>query len=191
MSQLPDDTTIKKQLSTDPERAIEWLFKAYFPYLCTTIYQFIPSGPVAEDLAQDVFFDLWRRRTEIQIKGSLKAYLRKAAINKALNKIRDNKQESSYEPLPEARSPIPLPLEVKELSQQIDWAIDQLPERCRLVFLLSRYEDLTYKEIAQKLDISEKTVENQIVKALKLLRQYLGPYLSSILLILMKIYFSS
>lgn len=189
MSPAPDDTTIKEKLRTDPELAIEWLFKAYFPYLCTTVYQFIPSGPIAEDLAQDVFFDLWRRRADIKIKGSLKAYLRKAAINKALNKIRDHKAESSYELPPEARTSTPRPLEVEELSQQIDQAIDQLPERCRLVFLLSRYEDLTYKEIAQKLDISEKTVENQIVKALKLLRQYLGPYLSSILLILMKIYF--
>jgi RNA polymerase sigma-70 factor (ECF subfamily) len=81
-------------------------------------------------------------------------------------------------------------LEVEELAQQIDQAIDQLPERCRLVFLLSRYEDLTYREIAEKLDIKEKTVENQIVKALKLLRKYLAPYLSSILLIFIKIYFT-
>lgn len=191
MSRAPDDTAIKEKLSTDPDLAIEWLFRSYFPYLCSTIYQFIPSGPIAEDLAQDVFFDLWRRRDEIKISGSLKAYLRKAAINKALNKIRDLKKQPTTD-LPVAHSPITLqPLELQELSQQIDWAIDQLPERRRLVFLLSRYEDLSYKEIALKLDISEKTVENQIVKALKQLRQYLAPYLSSILLILIKICFTA
>lgn len=191
MSQAHNDTAIKEKLSTDPDLAIEWLFRAYFPYLCTTIYQFIPNGPLAEDLAQDVFFDLWRRREEINITGSLKAYLRKAAINKALNKIRDLKSQSEAD-LPPSDNPLPpRPLEVEELSQRIDWAIDQLPERCRLVFLLSRYEDLTYKEIAHKLEISEKTVENQIVKALKLLRRHLGPYLSSILLIFIKIYFTS
>lgn len=191
MSQEHNDTVIKEKLNTDPDLAIEWLFRAYFPYLCTTIYQFIPNGPIAEDLAQDVFFDLWRRRKQIEITGSLKAYLRKAAINKALNKIRDLKKQGESA-LPPATNPsTPRPLEAEELAQQIDLAIDQLPERCRLVFLLSRYEDLTYKEIAQKLDISEKTVENQIVKALKLLRKHLGPYLSSILLILIEIYFSS
>ena len=71
-----------------------------------------------------------------------------------------------------------------ELQAQIDQAIDSLPERCRIVFMLSRFDDMTYKEIAKTLDISEKTVENQIVKALKLLRAYLGPYLSIILPIL-------
>lgn len=190
MSTEYNDQKIKETLQSDPDTAIEWLFREYFPYLCTTIYQFIPNGPIAEDLAQDVFFELWKRKENLTFTGSIKAYLRKAAINKALNKLRELKKINS--------SDLPAPtniteskaLEVEELSRQIDLAIDQLPERCRLVFLLSRYEDLTYKEIAEKLDITEKTVENQIVKALKLLRTYLAPYLSSILLIFIKIYFT-
>jgi RNA polymerase sigma-70 factor (ECF subfamily) len=69
-------------------------------------------------------------------------------------------------------------MEADELQEQINQAIDGLPERCRMIFLLSRFEDMSYKEIAQKLDISVKTVENQISKALKVLRDVLGPFLS-------------
>ena len=69
-------------------------------------------------------------------------------------------------------------LEAAELQSVIDQAVDQLPERCRLVFVLSRFEQMSHKEIANQLDISPKTVENQITKALKILRETLGPYLS-------------
>lgn len=191
MSQRHTDIEIKQLFRKDPDQAIELLFRDYFPYICTVIYKFIPNSQVAEDLAQDIFFDLWKRKKRMEFTGSIKAYLRRSAINKSMNFLRDQKPEAfSESPENEIYTPIQIDpsLADQELQQQIDAAIDQLPERCRIIFVLSRFEDLTYKEIGQLLDIAPKTVENQIVKALRLLRQSLGPYLSSILLILLKIY---
>lgn len=191
MSQGNTDIEIKQLFRKDPDQAIEVLFRAYFPYICTIVYKFIPNSQVAEDLAQDIFFDLWKRKGRFQFTGSIKAYLRRSAINKSMNFLRDQKPEAfSESPENEIYAPIQIDpsLADQELQQQIDAAIDQLPERCRIIFVLSRFDDLTYKEIGQLLDIAPKTVENQIVKALRLLRQSLGPYLSSILLILLKIY---
>lgn len=191
MSQRYTDIEIKQLFLKDPDQAIELLFRDYFPYICTVIYKFIPNSQVAEDLAQDIFFDLWKRKNRMEFTGSIKAYLRRSAINKSMNFLRDQKPDAfSESPENEIYTPIQIDpsLADHELQQQIDAAIDQLPERCRIIFVLSRFEDLTYKEIGQLLDIAPKTVENQIVKALRLLRQSLGPYLSSILLILLKIY---
>jgi len=172
------DCHIKAQLSTQPEQAFEALFRKYFPYLCSTIYQVLPQAAIAEDLTQDLFLDLWKRRKKIAISGSLKAYLRKAAIHKALNQQRALKRRQDRQQiwLQRAGSSTTKPLEINELLGYIQQAIDQLPERCRLVFILSRHEDLSYREIAQLLNISEKTVDHQMRKALQFLRQKLVLY---------------
>lgn len=109
----------------------------------------------------------------------MKAYLKRAAVNRTLNFIRDNKITfEGEEELPILKGKITgasAKMEADELQEMINRAIDGLPERCRMIFLLSRFEDMSYNEIAQKLDISVKTVENQISKALKILREVLGP----------------
>lgn len=179
-------TDFFEALKEDPEVAFERLFRAYFPYLCTTAYRYIPRSEIVEDLSQEVFYEVWRRRKNLTINTSLKAYLRRAVINKALNYLRDQKLDSHSEIPLEKRAPrqhIVGQLEAQDLQKLIDTAIDELPEKCRLVFLLSRFEELSYAEIAQRLDISPKTVENQIGKALRLLRTRLKPYLSITLLI--------
>ncbi len=188
MNNRSTDQDIKSLLQKSPDKAVELLFQDYFAYVCTVVYQFIPNGQIAEDIAQDLFFDIWKKRKSIHFSGSVKAYLRRSAINRSMNYLRDKKPELFEEPIDQEDIAMPSVkperlTETKELEAQIDAAILSLPERCRLIFSLSRFEDLTYKEIAHKLGISEKTVENQIVKALKLLRAKLGPYLSIILLI--------
>jgi len=168
-------------LHSNSDEAIEQLFRRYYTYICRSVYRIIPDGNLVEDLAQEVFYELWRKREKISIKTSIKAYLRRAIRNKALNHIRDQRIKfDDAEDVPETISNstgTPKHLEVKELKEKIDQAIDQLPERCRIVFSLSRFEEMTYAEIAKELDISPKTVENQISKALKLLRVDLEPYL--------------
>jgi RNA polymerase sigma-70 factor (ECF subfamily) len=175
------DKEILQLLPTKGDKAMELLFKKYYTYLCRVLIRVIPDENTVEDLAQDVFLDVWRKRDTINISVSLKAYLRRAARNKALNYIRDRKikweDDDSH---PEMESTIVGAnqlLEAEELQQLINRSIDQLPERCRLVFSLSRFEDMTYQEVADELGISIKTVENQISKALKLLRVSLGNYL--------------
>lgn len=183
MSEFIDQTDkeILQLLPVNGDKAMELLFKKYYTFLCRVLIRVIPDENTAEDLAQDVFLDVWRKRDTINISISLKAYLRRAARNKALNYIRDRKirfedDENQPEIESNAVSANHL-LEAEELQQLINRSIDQLPERCRLVFTLSRYEDMTYQEIADELTISIKTVENQISKALKLLRGALGRYL--------------
>lgn len=165
-----------------PEEAIDILFREYYATICRSVLKIIPDPAIAEDIAQEVFFELWRKRDRINIKISFGAYLRRAARNRSLNYLRDNKITPEGEDLL-AQIEYPLAkidqkMAADDLQILIDKAIDQLPDRCRLVFTLSRFEDMSYQQIADELDISIKTVENQIAKALRLLRKVLSPYLS-------------
>ncbi len=181
MQQEHTDEELIKLLRKDGDRAMELLFHRFYAYLCRSAYRVLGEEAVAEDLVQEVFYELWKRRKELHITTSLKAYLRRATVNKTLNYIRDQRkvyfEQEDKISLPALRPSAVQRLEAAELQQLIDQSIDSLPERCRIIFILSRFEDMTYKEIASELGISEKTVENQISKALRLLREALGPYL--------------
>lgn len=175
----------------DQSKAIEVLFRNYYSYVCNVLYPVLKDKDQIEDIAQDVFHDLWKKRSSLQIKTSLSAYLKRAAINKALNHIRgqrmkfDDNQELPLFKSKEVSSQ--KKLEANELEELIKKSIDELPERCRIIFSLSRHQKLTYNEIAAKLDISVKTVENQISKALKTLRINLKPYISELIVSLLTI----
>ncbi len=182
------DGELLELLKGDPDKAIELLFRQYYSYVCKMVYQVVPEANVAEDLAQDIFFEMWRRKDQLNI-TSIRAYLRRAALNRTLNYLRNRKikwdDELSFPEQESRETPTQESVETAELEQMIEAAIDQLPERCRAVFLLSRFEELSHQEIADELDISVKTVENQITKALKYLRKALQPYLSANLLFLL------
>ncbi len=155
--------------------ALEAIFDTYYKYLVVSTYKLIQDDDRAKDLVQDVFFTLWTKREELVIHGSLKAYLRRAVVNRAIDEIRKNKrlvwdegdvanQQVSVSPSADQL------LDAQDLQQTINSAIQQLPEKCRVVFGLSRFENLSHKEIAEQLGISTKTIENQITKALKIIR---------------------
>lgn len=170
-------------LLNDPknaEKAAEQLFKKYYSDVCYAVYRIIPDVARSEDIAQDVFMEIWRKKETIEIKTSVKAYLKRAGVNKALNYIRANKvkfeDDDSYEMQNLSTGDSGSELEVQDLQAIVDKAIESLPPKCRMVFSLSRFEELSYKEIAAKLDISVKTVENQIGKALKILRLAVESY---------------
>jgi RNA polymerase sigma-70 factor (ECF subfamily) len=173
-------------LSTDAEKAFEWLFRRYFSELCQVVYRVAHDEHLAQDLVQEVLYELWRKRDKLTISISLRAYLKRAVLNRTLNHLRDNRQWSSEEHVPEIAVEESDPTDMlrsEELQELVDAAIDELPEKCRMVFVLSRYEELSYRDIAAELGIAEKTVENQVSKALKYLRQRLLPYLKSGLLL--------
>lgn len=137
---------------------------------------------MVEDLAQDVFLKLWEKRETILITTSFQAYLHRMAANEAISHLRRSKkwnEQLEIDELPplSAAERSDSPSIEHELRAHIRQAIDRLPERCRAVFLLSRYEELSYREIAEKLDISIKTVENQMGKALKIMREQLKEFL--------------
>ncbi len=175
------DKELKHLMQSDGEQAIEHLFRMYYAYLCQAVYKILGDPSLVEDLVQDVFYELWRKKDRLNINISIRAYLRRAAVNKALNFIRDQKikfEDEERAPVQESKISSALQtMEAAELQSRIDEVIDGLPNRCRVVFVLSRFEEMTYQEIAEQLDISVKTVENQISKALKILREALGPLL--------------
>lgn len=188
MQQGTGDQELLRQLQRGEESAIEAVFRQHYAWVCRSVMRIIPDESIAEDIAQDVFYELYRKRGDLNIQSSLKAYLRRAAVNRALNHLRDQKirfAEEDAAPVQESYlAGAQQLIEAEQLQSRIDQAIDGLPARCRVIFVLSRFEELSYKEIAEHLDISPKTVENQIAKALRLLREALAAYLPALLLLL-------
>jgi RNA polymerase sigma-70 factor (ECF subfamily) len=167
-------------LRHDDERALRQIFDQHYPKLLGDVYRLVPDEDTCKDLAQEVFVDLWRKRTELDIHTSLRAYLRRAAVNKTLNYLKTQKRTLLDEPAHLEQLADDSAQEIRQkqgqetLEQALHAAIDALPEKCRLVFSLSRFEQRSHREIAEQLDISVKTIENQITKAMKLLREALA-----------------
>ncbi|MCB0629480.1 MAG: RNA polymerase sigma-70 factor [Saprospiraceae bacterium] len=182
-----DHNQILDRLRNDDQSALQELFNTSYLPVCTTIKRFIQDHALVEDLAQEVFVRFWEKRHTLQITSSLHGYLRRMAINEALGYLRRNRlytEDIDEQPDIDGKAPdVEKQLLHSELEGQIRAAIDKLPPRCRTVFQLSRYEELTYQEIADKMDISIKTVENQMGKALRVLREELQHYLNLVLII--------
>ncbi|MEM8907954.1 MAG: RNA polymerase sigma-70 factor [Bacteroidota bacterium] len=169
-----------ERLRSDDRDALQLLFRQFYPTICQVIHRYIKEKTLVEDLAQDLFLKLWEKRKRIQVNSSFKAYLCRMAVNESIDYLRKVKRLEQKSAAPQAFANLSTPSTEDqylqgELQQRIQQAIHTLPPRCQLIFKLSRYEELTYQEIAQRLDISIKTVENQMGKALKLLRQRLKP----------------
>ncbi len=162
--------------------ALKELFEAHYKDVCAAIHRFVGERGMTEDLAQQVFIRFWEKRHQIEISTSPGAYLHRMAVNEALAWLRSKKNLQPEEitpatPLNPAADGEDVFLQ-NELSEQINTAIGMLPPRCRAVFQLSRFEELSYQEIAERMDISVKTVEHQMGKALRVLREHLKCYLN-------------
>lgn len=171
-----EDDKILILFRTDPEKALGILYDKYFEYLSKEVFFILKDDEDTQDVIQDLFLSLWRNKEYLQnINTSLKLYLRKAAYNKSINKLKAKVHfhEIDNEIFSFENSDQHSEMIIAEIQQKITNAIDGLPVKCRTVFILSRYQDMTYKEIANELEISVKTVENQIGKALKILRNKL------------------
>ena len=180
-----------QSLKAGKESALQNIFKHYYKYLVVTGYNITGDNEKAKDLVQDVFFELWKKRDRIDIQSSLKSYLRRAVVNRSLNYIKSQKrfdfgEENFDKQTPDKAVSAQKKLEAEDLKVAINNAIDSLPTKCKAIFILSRFEKLSHKEIAAKLDISTKTIENQITKALKIVRATVTRYeeLSILLLII-------
>jgi len=180
-----------QSMKAGKESALQKIFKHYYKYLVVTGYNITGDNDKAKDLVQDVFFELWKKREQIEIQTSLKAYLRRAVVNRSLNYIKTQKRfdfgdENFDAQTPDKTFSAQKNLEAQDLKLAINTAIDSLPAKCKAIFILSRFEKLSHKEIAAKLDISTKTIENQITKALKIVRTAVEKYDAlGILLLLM------
>jgi len=177
------DQEILERLQAGDEAGMEMLFRQYYGYLCRVVVRVLGDEHLAEDLVQEVFFEVWKKRAHLQVNLSLRGYLRRAAVNRTLNFLRDQKVDTrTSDPVPELGGNLPGSvqlLEARETERLIERAVQALPPRTRLVFVLSRYEDLSNQQIAEELGISPKTVENQMTRALKILREALHPLLNT------------
>jgi len=167
-------------------RDFELLFKSHYQNLCSYAYLFLKDPDISEDTVQDVFYKLWKNRDAVSIKTSVKSYLFRAVRNGCMNviehmKVRDGYRENiegGYNG--EKQETIDHAI-VSELELKIRETIDRLPAERKKIFMMSRYEGLKYREIADELGISVKTVENQMYQALGFLRENLKEYLPLIL----------
>lgn len=159
--------------------AFRALFDRYYKLLLGTAINILRDEDKGKDAVQEVFLQVWKNRAEMQIRTDLRHYLKRAVINRALNQVRQAKPFAGDGELPDRRQEGEGPEEALahgELKEALDHALTRLPERCRLVFVLKRLEGLSQKEIAERLGISIKTVENQITKAMKTLGTALAAY---------------
>lgn len=176
-----DERELLLRLRQGDDGAYEAIFRQWYaPLVATTAVLLRDRGP-AEEVVQDVLLELWRRRATFTLETSLRAYLFQATRNRALNFLRRQRVEARGEPTIAANLPTPEPADSEvreaELAVAIQSAIAGLPDRCREVFELSRIQGLKYAEIAAELGISVKTVEAQMGKALRVMREKLAPWL--------------
>lgn len=161
---------------TGDRAAFEAVFRTHYRPLCAFALQYVKDGDRAQDLVQDLFVRLWQDREQVNITSSLKSYLFSAVRNRCLNvlsisaRLRPLDEERHDRVEEDDRSED----EHTERAARVQAAIEGLPEERRKVFRLSRDEGLKYQEIADRLGISIKTVENQMGKALKTLREELA-----------------
>jgi RNA polymerase sigma-70 factor (ECF subfamily) len=164
------------------------VYMQYFHKVKYYAMQYLDNVEEAEDIAQETFFELWRRRSDIDVSLSLSSYLLTAARNKCLNVLRDriNKARKHGDYAVEKKASLDYSALCDQsaerlLSSELEWkiknSIDMLPPKTKEVFLMSRQNELSYAKIAEKMNISIKMVEYRMMQALKILRKYLKEYL--------------
>ena len=168
-------------LNRETEAEFENVFKANFKNLYAYANTIVHDDVMAEEMVQNVFCRLWEKREHIQIRESVGGYLYRSVYHESLNylkhvKVRDAYQAYMINQLADSNNAV-YEIELGELEERLGLALLEMPEKCRTIFQMSRFEELKYQEIADKLEIPVKTVENQMGKALKLLRLKLVDFL--------------
>jgi RNA polymerase sigma-70 factor (ECF subfamily) len=177
----------EEKLKSGDIEAYKVMFHQYYPHLvryCNTIVRDIDDS---EDIVQEVFVNFWEKRESINVHTSLKSMLYTAVYNAGLNHIKHRKVITSFAQDAAKAGDISGNADEMihdELRLKIENAIEQMPEQCGKIFRMSREDELKYREIADKLNLSVKTVENQMGKALAIMREHLKEYLTLLIFIL-------
>ena len=166
------------------------VFEIYYERLCNYANTFLNNIEEAEEMVQGMFLILWEKRETIEIHTSVKSYLYQAVHNQSLNRIKHDKVRQTHADYVQYHDGyIENSGDAKmigdELEMKINEVVNSLPDQCRRVFQLSRFENYTYAEISQQLNISKKTIENHMGKALRIMREMLKDYLPLLILLLL------
>jgi RNA polymerase sigma-70 factor (family 1) len=180
--QLPNDNQLIENIRKGDVRSFEQMFNLYAEDLVRYATTIVKDSDDAEDIVQHLFVSIWEKKGIPEISTSLKSYLYRSIHNTSLNKLKQAKVKESYaahinyvsDGLTSAANVM---VEHKETASMIEQAMNELPEQCRKIFSMSRMEQLKYQEIADQLNLSIKTVENQMGKALKHMRERLKDYI--------------
>lgn len=168
------DTILIDRLKKGDKAAFDELFRSHYKYLVVIAHKYLNDTDGARDMVQDVFLDIWNRRESLKIDQSAKFFLRRAVINKCLARKRKSERITVNSELVSidnrGDNSTTDQVAFNDINDFVNNVINELPERCREVFILSRKMEMSHKEIAAKLNISTKTIENQMTKALKIMR---------------------
>ena len=169
--------------------SFRYFFDRYYDDLCNFVNIYLHNRTLSEEIVQDIFVFFWENKEKLQINTSVKSFLFSASKFKSLNLLRNTENKKRIiqkiaqdEPMVSSEQEGDY-FDTDEFRKILDAAVDQLAPKCREIFLLSKREELSNKEIAGKLGISVKTVENQMTIALKKLREYLLPFREKIFLL--------
>lgn len=179
-------SSIHRNLS--PDEKIELLFKEQYASLCNGVNRLLKDESLSEDLVQEVFIKVWEKKDAVTIDDRFIFYLKRSCYHAALKFLssKSYQLETDSQVNIQTTESTDEDLLINELHLKIQQAIAALPEKTQIVFTLSRFEELSYKEISHQLDISIKTVEKHMGKALQLLRSSLKEHL--LILLLMNVF---
>lgn len=169
--------------------SFEQLFKLHYKALHAYANVILRDQDTAEEIVQGMFLKFWEKRELLNVQTSLKAYLYKCVYHDSLNYLKHQKIKTKYQDFAAytmngQHEPASSKVELTELELKLQEALNQLPEHCRTIFQMSRFEELKYREIAEQLGLSIKTVENQMGKALKILRLKLADFITIFIIFL-------
>ena len=169
------------------EQAFEQVFKTNFRNLHAYAHTIIRDEIMAEEIVQNVFCRLWEKKSKVDIQTSLTAYLFKSVYHESLNYLKHLKVRAAYSRYAQVQmnnhsDHAEKKILLGDLESKLNKALSELPEQCRTIFQMSRFEELKYQEIADRMGLSVKTIENQMGKALKLLRLKLVDFLPAAVL---------
>ena len=190
------DKELVESIRKGKKSSFENVFKKYFPTMCLFSMRYIPDKDVAEDLVQEMFTKLWTNHQNLFITTSLESYLYRSVQNQALNFIKHEKIKGKYRQVVKNRYSVSnntdeMKIMGFDIKEKIEKAVGDLPEKRREVFVMSRYEGMKYKEIAEKLKISTKTVEAHMGHALRQLKCALKDVMPLILILLTSFFTTS
>lgn len=191
---MTDTKEVRAGLTDEKETAFEQLFTGHFRELHAYAYTLVKDWDVAEEIVQGLFLKLWEKNEWGHITISARAYLYKSVYHDSLNYLRRQKVHLKYQNKTEYSMKDQIDdaadgrFQLSELEQCLEKALAKLPEKCRAIFHLSRFEELKYQEIANELNISIKTVETHMGKALRILRAEMKEYLPLITLFLINLF---
>lgn len=177
------DTTLFNSVKRDDRLALDALFTRYYSRLCSFAHTYVQNRHDAEEIVADVFINVWKARHTITITTSLRAYLYISVKHGVFAKLKKDQPDvlSIDDVLLDIRTETSDPLDVivyQELENHFETIIDNLPPRCRQIFVMKWFDGLKYKEIGEILGVAEKTVENQVVKAFDVVRKSLRKFQS-------------